>query len=336
MARPVPFALVYLAMVRAVFMGSDAFSLPVLEALLAHGPSLSVPVETAAVVTQPDRAAGRGRTVRPNAVKALALNRELVVLQPDRIRRPEAVQSVLEISPDLIVVASFGQILPAALLEAPRYKSLNLHPSLLPRLRGASPIQTAILEGHSRTGTTLILMTTEMDAGPILAQKDVAVRESETSGELTDRLAALSGELLLQTLPDWIAGKLSPRPQDDSLATYSPRIAKEDGLLDWSLPAETLARRIRAFNPWPVAHTYWQGRLLRLLRARSRPGSAEPGRVYGVERGSLSVGSGSGVLLIDEMQLAGGKPARAADLARGHPALLSARFTSEAEVWSSA
>jgi methionyl-tRNA formyltransferase len=323
-------------MVRAVFMGSDAFSLPVLEALLAHGPSLRVPVETVGVVTQPDRPAGRGRTLRSNAVKALAVQHGLVVLQPDRVRRPEAIRSVLEVSPDVVIVASFGQILPTDLLETPRYKSLNLHPSLLPRLRGASPIQTAILEGDSRTGTTLILMTAEMDAGPILAQKEVAVRESETSGELTDRLAVLSGELLLDTLPDWITGGISPRPQDDSLATYTTRIGKEDGLLDWFLPAETLARRIRAFNPWPVAHTYWQGRLLRLLRAHSRAGEAEPGVVSGVENGSLIVGSGSGLLLIDEMQLAGGKPARAGDLVRGYPALLSARFTSEAEVWSSA
>jgi methionyl-tRNA formyltransferase len=178
-------------------------------------------------------------------------------------------------------------------------------------------------------------MTAEMDAGPILAQREVVVEESETSRELTDRLARLSGELLMETLPEWISGGLTPRPQDESLATYTTRITKEDGLLDWSLPAERLARRVRAFNPWPVAHTYWEGRLLRLLRARSRAGEAEPGRVSGVDNGSLRVGTGDGLLLIDEMQLAGGKPARAADLVRGYPALLSARFRAEAEVWSS-
>jgi methionyl-tRNA formyltransferase len=231
-------------------------------------------------------------------------------------------------------VASFGQILPRALLEVPRYRCLNLHPSLLPRFRGASPIESAILDGVDETGTSLMLMVQKMDAGPVLGQKRLAISPAETAGELTARLATLSGELLLETLPGWVRGDVTTRDQDEHDATYTVRITKQDGWVDWSCPAETIARRVRAFNPWPVAHTVWSGRSLRLLRAHARAGSAPPGHVVGVEDGGLVIGTGSGLLVVGEMQLAGGRPAPAAALVRGYPQLLGATLPPEA-TWSS-
>lgn len=321
-------------MIRAVFMGSDEFSLPSLEALVTRGHHLPDAIETVGVVTQPDRPAGRGRKLKPNPVKLAALGHDVPVLQPQRLRAPDALESVLALQPDVIVVASFGQLLPDSILEAPRFKSLNLHPSLLPRWRGPSPVQGTILAGDEQTGTTLMLMSSKMDGGPILDQDTTTVGPDETAGELTARLAEMSANLLMRDLPSWFEGRLVPRTQDDARATYTSRISREDGVIDWRLPAWELARRVRAFNPWPVASTIWEGRILRLLRARSGMGQGEPGRVEGLKDGSLAVGTGQGILLVDQLQLAGGKPLTASEFVRGHPKLLRAKFSPEV-AWSS-
>jgi len=318
--------LVYSFMFRAVFMGSDTFSLPILEALISGGRRLSQPVELVGVVTQPDRTEGRGRKLAPNAVKQRAVAENLVVLQPERLRNEDTVQSVLALRPDLIVVASFGQILPRALYEAPRFKCLNLHPSLLPRYRGASPITAPILAGDDVTGVTLMQVSMKMDAGPIVSQVAVRLDGAETAGELEARLARKSADLLLRDLPAWLEGLLEPLPQDEGAATYTAKLTKHDGLLDWRDPADTLARRVRAFNPWPAAYTFLEGRQLRVLRAGVERGAAEPGIVVDLTEGRLLVGTSRGLLAVQEAQFAGGRALDVDQLVRGHPGLRSARF----------
>jgi len=313
-------------MVRAVFMGSDSFSLPILEALISDAPHLSQPVELVGVVTQPDRNVGRGRTLSSNAVKLRAAAENLPVLQPERLRDVGAVQLVLALHPDLIVVASFGQILPRALCEAPSYKCLNLHPSLLPRYRGASPISAPILAGDDVTGTTLMQVSMKMDAGPIVGQEAVHLDGTETAGELEACLARKSADLLLRHLPAWLVGQLEPLAQDESAATYTAKLTKHDGLLDWRETADTLARRVRAFNPWPTTYTYLEGRQLRVLRAGVERGAAEPGTVVDLKDGRLLVGTAQRLLAIQEAQLAGGRALDIDRLVRGHPELRSARF----------
>jgi methionyl-tRNA formyltransferase len=305
-------------------MGSDAFSVPILEALLQRGAQLSSPVQVAGCVTQPDRPAGRGRRLAPGPVKRLAESAGVPVLQPERIRGSEAVEHVLRLRPDVIVVASFGQILPRRLLDVPRRHAINLHPSLLPRFRGASPIAGALLAGDDRTGTTLMRMSPRMDAGPILGQQEAGIGPDETRGELEARLAILSAELLLKCLPAWMEGALPERTQDESRATYTTTINKDDARIQWDLPAEEICRRVRAFNPSPVAWTTWNGVVMRIFRCDVLEGSAAPGGVVGLRDEVLEVGTGLGLLGVRELQLAGGRPVTARAFVAGHRDLLGA------------
>lgn len=313
-------------MARAVFMGSDSFSVPIFDALLRHGPDLRVPVAVAGAVTRPDARAGRGRKLSVSPVKVLADGAGVPVLQPERVRNEDAVADILTLSPDVIVVASYGQILPRRLLDTPPGKCLNLHPSLLPRYRGSSPVAAAILNADRMTGTTLMVVRPRMDAGPILDQEEAGIAANETKGELEQRLAELSADLLLRDLSAWLEGRLEPRPQDDAEATYTSRITKEDGLIDWSLPAEEIGRRVRAFNPWPTAYTYWSGRQLRVLRAGVQATTGAAGRVMGLTDAGLSVGTGEGSLILEVVQLAGGRPLPAAEFVRGHAGVLGAQL----------
>jgi methionyl-tRNA formyltransferase len=313
-------------MVRAVFMGSDSFSVPVLEALVEQGPQLEPAVEVVAVVTQPDRPAGRGRKQRESAVKTLALERGWQILQPAKIRSESAIQEFSSTAPELLVVASYGQILPDAVLNGPRHGSLNLHPSLLPKYRGPSPIVAPILQGEETTGTTLMLMSSRMDAGPIIAQRSAPIEAEETAGELETRLSLLSAELLLDTLPEWLGGRIEPSDQSEEAATYTNRIEKQDAEIDWSRCAEDLARQVRAFNPWPVAFTWWKGGQLRIFRARVADGAGEPGTVIGEALDGILVGTGKGVLNVLELQLPGGRVLPARDVVRGRRELLEAHF----------
>lgn len=309
-------------MKRAVFMGSDTFSLAVLTRLLDRGETLSVSVRVTGVVTQPDRPAGRGRRPASRPVKALAERAGVPTLQPEKVRDSDAVEQILALRPDVIVVASYGQILPAALLEAPPGRALNLHPSLLPRYRGSSPVAAPILAGDAVTGTTLMLMSTRMDAGPILDQRTLTIGPEENGGELMARLAEASAELLLEDLPLWLSGEIKPREQLESQATYTPRLTKSDGEIEWGRPAREIDRHIRAFTPWPGAHTEWEGTPIRILAAAAVEGSARPGLVRATGRGELSVGTGEGLLLVRSLQPAGGKIMPADAFLHGRPGII--------------
>jgi methionyl-tRNA formyltransferase len=251
-------------------------------------------------------------------VKAHAQDAAIPVLQPDRARHPEALHSILALRPDVLVVASYGEILPVELIEAPPFRSLNLHPSLLPSHRGPSPVESAILQGDTTTGATLMLMTAKMDAGPILDQAPLAIHEDDTGETLERRLAVLSADLLLRDLPAWVGGAISPRPQAEEEATYTRRITKDDGRIDWSLPSSQIARQVRAFYPWPVAYTYWGDRMLRVLRASVRAGEAPPGKVIRSPDGAVAVGTGAGLLLPERVQIAGGRETDIAAFVLGH------------------
>jgi methionyl-tRNA formyltransferase len=308
-------------MTRVIFMGTPAFSVPTLAALVQGGYDL------AAVVTQPDRPVGRGRKLELSPVKAFAVQHGLPVLQPPTLKTPEAVAELAGLRPDVIVVAAFGQILRPAVLDLPPHGCINVHASLLPRWRGAAPVQAAILAGDEVTGSTIMRMDVGMDTGPILAQAALAVEPDDTGGTLTDRLAQQGADLLSETLPAWLAGEITPQPQDASLATVCRPLRKEQGLIDWARPAADIALAVRAFNPWPAASTAWQSQPLKILRATALSGSAgdEPGRVA-LAGDVVAVATGDGLLRLDEVQLAGRAAMPALDFARGQRAFIGSRL----------
>jgi methionyl-tRNA formyltransferase len=302
---------------RIVFMGTPQFAVPTLLALDEHH-------QVVGVVTQPDRPAGRGRQVTASPVKEAALARGLPLFQRPTLRTPEAVERLAAWQPEVIVVAAFGQILRAPVLELPRHGCLNVHASLLPRYRGAAPIPAAILAGDAVTGVTIMRLDPGMDTGPILAQAEVPIGAEDTTASLTARLAELGAQLLVETLPAWLQGEIAGRPQDDAQATYCRPLEKEDGLLEWSQPAALLDRQIRACDPWPGAYTTWQGRRFSVLRARPRldqQAGGTPGQVIELESG-IGVVTGQGILELCEVQLAGKKPMAASAFARGQRDLL--------------
>ncbi len=282
-----------------VFMGSPTFAQTILEALLDH-------YDVVGVVTQPDKPAGRGRHLQPPAVKGLALKAGVPVIQPARLHDPEAMDQLRAWAPDLIVVAAYGQILRPEVLSLPRYGCLNVHASLLPRWRGASPIQYAILHGDQVTGVTIMIMDEGLDTGPILSQRETAIGPEETAGELTTRLARLGADLLVETIPRYLSGDLQPRPQDDSRATLAPRLTKEQGRLDWQKPADVLARQVRAFEPWPGSYLDLNGKrvLVRRAHAHHQEGFPPPGTVVEVD-GQPAVTTPDGLLVLDVVQPAG-------------------------------
>lgn len=286
---------------RLVFMGSPEFALPSLQALAERYP-------LAGVVTQPDRPAGRGRALTPPPVKELALQLGLPVIQPRRLREPGAMEQLRAWQPDLIVVAAFGQILRPEVLDLPPFACLNVHASLLPRWRGAAPIQAALLHGDQETGITIMKMDPGVDTGPLLNQRAIPIRPDDTAAALSERLARLGAELLTETLPAYLSGALQPQPQDDAQATYAPMLKKADGQLDFNQPAVHLARRVRAFNPWPGAFTAWQGQLLKIHRARAVDAPSPGPGITTVYADLPALGTVQGLLLLDEVQPAGKKP----------------------------
>jgi methionyl-tRNA formyltransferase len=287
-------------MARVVFMGTPEFAVPALEALIdAH--------QLVGVVTQPDRPAGRGRRLAPSPVKQVALERGLPLFQPQSLRTPEAVAQVAAWEPEVTVVAAFGQILRQDVLDLPPHGCLNVHASLLPRWRGAAPVPAAILAGDEITGVTIMRMDAGLDTGPILAQREAPIRPDDTQATLEERLARLGAALLVETLPPYLAGDLVGQPQPEEGVTYAGQLRKQDGLLDWSIPASELDRRVRAFHPWPGAFTTWRGRRLKVLRAALLPGwrgDAPPGTVFALADG-VAVATGEGALCLEEVQLAG-------------------------------
>ncbi len=297
---------------RIVFMGTPSFAVPCLEALVKH-------YEIAAVVTQPDRPARRGRRIVASAVKKAAVAHELRLMQPESLRQEEAIAQIRKLQPQVIVVAAYGQILCPQVLSIAPSGVINVHPSLLPKYRGASPIAGALLAGEEETGVAIMLMDEGMDTGPILAQSRVKIGAEDTTGTLEERLAALGAELLLDTLPRWLDSTIEARAQDDSKATYTRPISSEDAVIDWELPAADIWYRIRAFNPRPGARTYWKGNLLKILRAcpeRNWKGGEKAGEVVELPTG-VGVACGQGALALKEIQLAGKRAMGAEEFVRG-------------------
>ncbi len=296
-------------MARIVFMGTPDFAVPVLEQLVRHH-------EVAAVVTQPDRPAGRNRQLQPPPVKIVAQHLGVPVLQPERVRRPEAVEALRALAPELFVVAAFGQILPQAVLDIPTRGAINVHASLLPRWRGAAPIQAAIRAGDRETGITIMLMDAGLDTGPILSQRALPIAPDETGQSLHDKLSKLGATLLIATLPSYLDGSITPQPQDDSRSTYAPMIRKEEGHIDWRQSATAIERLVRAFNPWPGAYALWNGHQLKFHSGAVGPGEVAPGLVVEHE-GRIAVGTGSGLFYPHVLQLAGRAPLPIDDFVRG-------------------
>ena len=284
---------------RVVFLASGAFAVPSLEALVGAGH------DVAALVTQPDRVSGRGLALVAPKVKPVAERHGIPVLQFERVRRPEAQEALRQLAPELQVVVAFGQILPRAVIDIAPRGTVNVHASLLPRLRGAAPIQWAIANGDTETGVTTMQIDEGLDTGPLLLTRSLAIGPEETAAELEPRLARLGGELLVETLARLESGTLTAVPQDPARATLAPLLRKEDGRVDWTLPAHALACRARGFYPWPGAYTRHDGRLLKLIRVRERPepAGAAPGEVVEASASGVSVACGQDTrLLLEEVQ----------------------------------
>ena len=289
-------------MIKVVFMGSPDFALPSLRALANV-------YDVVGVVTQPDRASGRGRVLKSPPVKLLARELDVPIIQPEKLRTPEAMEQLRAWIPDLIVVAAFGQILRKDVLDLPRYGCINVHASLLPRWRGAAPINAAILHGDEETGVTIMKMDAGLDTGPMLAQRSIRLTREDTAGSVTETLSHLGADLLIETLPDYLSGKIQPVPQPEEGVTYAPTLKKEEGRLDFTSPAEELERRVRAFHPWPGSFMDFDGALLKVHRAHvvQEAGNAEIGQKL-IYQGQPAVGTRGGLLILDEVQPAGKKP----------------------------
>jgi methionyl-tRNA formyltransferase len=303
---------------RIVFMGTAELACASLRALLAS-PDFSV----AAVVTQPDRPKGRDLKPQPSGVKKIAVEAGLPVLQPEKARDAWFVSNLAALAPDLIVVAAYGQILPQSILDLPRFGCVNVHASLLPKYRGAAPIQWAILNNDAETGVTIMKMSASLDTGDILTQKATPIGPEETTAELHDRLALLGAELLISTLPEYAAGAIVPKPQDNAAATHARKISKEDGRIDWTMPASALRNRIRAFTPWPGAYAHLtirdQPRLVKFWRASVEALQGHPGQVLRADRDGIVIACGTDALRIEQLQLEGGRKMAAAEFLAGHP-----------------
>ncbi len=296
---------------RAIFMGTPDFSVPILRAMLGAG------IEVAAVVTQPDRPGGRGKGIRMSPVKEEALRAGLPVLQPQRVR--EAADALRALSPDVTVVAAFGQILSREILDIPRLGSINVHASLLPMYRGASPIQQVILDGCKETGVTTMFMDEGLDTGDILLQRTVPIAEEETGSSLSEKLADLGAGLLLETLQRLEAGTLTRIPQTGE-SCYAGMIQKSRGRMDWARPAVELERQIRGLTPWPGAFTRRDGKNLRILAARVTEGTDRtPGEILSTDRASFTVQTGEGALAVTQVQPEGKRCMDAGAYLRGNP-----------------
>ncbi len=299
---------------RIVFFGTPPFAVPSLEALVAQGENV------VGVVTQPDKPAGRGRQTIAPAVKVFAIEHGLPVAQPGKVRgSADFIALLRRWQPDIIVVVAYGKILPREVLEIPPHGCINVHASLLPRYRGAAPIQWALIHGEKETGVSIMLMNEEMDAGPVLLQRSVAIGPDETFGELQERLAHLGAACLLEALREWHAGTLTPRPQDPSQVTFAPPVSTELGQINWAQPAETIARLVRGLSPSPGAYFFFQGRRVKVYRARSVRSESQvapPGTVLRVEP-ELEVACESGVLVLSEIQLEGRRRGPGSEVARG-------------------
>ncbi len=308
---------------RVIFLGTPAFAAIPLEALAADAR-----YQVVGVVTQPDRSAGRSRAPEPPPVKRAALHLGIPVFQPESLRDPAVAEQLAALRPDVGVVAAYGKILRKQVLALPPYGYLNIHPSLLPRHRGPTPVPGAILAGDTETGVTVMLLDAKMDSGPILAQQRTLLPPDARSGPLTEELFTLGSALLLEALDGYAAGRLVPSPQDDSQASYTKLLKKEDGVIDWSAAAIQIEQMTRAYDPWPGAQTSWRGQPLKILAASAHPewaGSAAPGTLL-PDNGTAWVATGAGAIELLLVQPAGKRPLAAADWWRGLRQIAGARL----------
>lgn len=293
---------------RIVFAGTPEFAATHLQALLDEQ------FQVVGVYSQPDRPAGRGQKLAMSAVKQLALKHQLPVFQPERLRTPEAQAELAALQPDLLVVVAYGLILPQAVLDIPRLGCINSHASLLPRWRGAAPIQRAIEAGDAQSGVTVMRMEAGLDTGPMLLKTHTPISPEDTGGSLHDRLAQLGSRALVEAIEALAAGTLEEEVQDDTLATYAHKLDKRAAIIDWQRPAIELDQQIRAFNPWPLAHARWQGQPLKIWAAQPVSATGEPGQVLECNKSGLVVACGEGALRLVRLQLPGGKPLGFSDL----------------------
>jgi len=293
---------------RIVFAGTPEFAAEHLKALIDS------PYEVVAVYTQPDRPAGRGQKLMPSAVKQLAVDNGIQVLQPPTLRNAEAQAELAALKPDLMVVVAYGLILPQAVLDIPRLGCINSHASLLPRWRGAAPIQRAVEAGDSESGVTVMRMEAGLDTGPMLLKVTTPISATDTGGTLHDRLAQMGPPAVLEAVAGLAAGTLQGEVQDDSLATYAHKLNKDEARLDWRRPAVELERLVRAFNPWPICHSTLNGEAVKVLAASLSTGSGTPGEILGASKDGLIVACGEQALCLTRLQLPGGKALNFSDL----------------------
>jgi methionyl-tRNA formyltransferase len=303
-----------------VFAGTPAFSVAPLAALHAAGHRML------AVYTQPDRPAGRGRELKASPVKEWALAHDIAVHQPASLKSAEEAKHLRQLAPDVMIVIAYGLILPQAILDIPRHGCLNVHASLLPRWRGAAPIQRAIEAGDRETGVTIMQMDAGLDTGDIRLTRTMPISETDTSATLHDRLSALGAEALCAALDQLARGTLARAPQDNAQANYAAKLSKDEARLDWSQPAVVLQRKIRAFNPWPMAFTTVDGAPLRVWESVVDTGAGVPGSVLRAGHDGIAVATGDGVLRLTRVQTEGGKPLAARDFLNGRPLASGARL----------
>ena len=298
---------------RIIFMGTPDFACPTLQSLIERGENL------VAVVTQPDRPKGRGQKLMPPPVKELAERHGIPVYQPPKVRDPGFVDIIRELAPDVIVVVAFGQILPKALLDIPPHGCINVHASLLPRYRGAAPLNWCIINGETETGVTTMLMDVGLDTGDMLLIRKTALDENEDIQSLHDRMSAMGADLLAETLDRLMAGDLVPQPQDNSASCYAPMLKKDDGIITWDADARTIHNQVRGLAVWPGACTVIDGQVLKIFRTSIGNGSGEPGTVLQAAKGRLEVACRSGSLFLQELQLAGKKRLDCTSFLAGYP-----------------
>ena len=302
---------------RIIFMGSPTFALPALQSLMSNKYDIST------VYTQPDKKSGRGQQMMACPVKQYAVSHGLNVVQPETFKDPAEVDRLRALAPDLIVVAAYGHILPDSVLQIPRYKCINIHPSLLPKYRGPSPISTAILSGDEVTGVTIMVVEKKVDSGPILAQQETKVADDDTTATLTEKLAVLGAEMLIEVIPGWTAGTIIPKVQDESRSSHTRMEDKDDGRLVWALPAVNLWRMVRAYHPWPGCFTNWNNARLKVISAvpLTDTSAGKIGEVVALPRGGparVGVRTANGLLGLVTVQLEGKKEMPSADFVAGH------------------